>query len=704
MAIGSATAVCLLTKPQYTASRWLLIRERPIVLVQNSLVDDSKKFVENQVELLRSTPVLEPVVSNPAVATTPELAGELDPVESLRKRLRVRAIGNSDFFEIVFTSQSPEKAALIVDKVAKEYYELQGRHESRTTSRTIDLLQEQQLARQQSVRQLRSTLQELSKQVYGKDAFATTQEKGQTTNPYAELEQRLIIAQVEREMLAARIQAEKEFFEKESFEPSPLDVAAQIENVPQIQEVRRKLDAARMKLAEHKEKSVDLKRNTLYQPLEKQLSDDEAALNRVLTEMRATVTSDLERFARSKRQSLIAELETQLRALDVSVQVWSERVKDKRGVQKEVAVDSLNYELTKADYERASGLLDAISTRILTMQTEQRAPERVEIFGEVTTPTRPDEALPFKRMGMAATMALFAPFALAVGIELLYRRVTNRQQLESTGGIAVVAEVTTLPARVKSRKGGDEIKDLDQRLFVESIDGLRTYLSLEESMRGNKVLAVTSATSREGKTTVAAQLAVSIASATGRPTLLIDGDMRAPDVHKIFDIERSPGLCEVLKGECPIEEAIDMTMGEMFHLLTAGTLDSSPHRILRNGALETLVANLRERYDSIIIDTPPILAASEALLMASVCDAAILCVRRDFSRLDQVASAAGRLQASGVKTAGAVLTGVPMRQYTYRYGSYPYNQCESSNAPSNAPTHGSTLVSTLRASGDEPLA
>jgi tyrosine-protein kinase Etk/Wzc len=129
-----------------------------------------------------------------------------------------------------------------------------------------------------------------------------------------------------------------------------------------------------------------------------------------------------------------------------------------------------------------------------------------------------------------------------------------------------------------------------------------------------------------------------------------------------------------LKDECPAEEAIETSFSDTLHLLTAGNLDISPHRILGNGKFAELIVALREMYDTIIIDTPPILPASESLLMASTADAAVLCVRRDFSRVDQVAEAFARLRSAGVKTAGAVLNGVPAFHYAYRYGSYYYNR------------------------------
>jgi len=358
----------------------------------------------------------------------------------------------------------------------------------------------------------------------------------------------------------------------------------------------------------------------------------------------------------------------------------------------EAAGTSLEFELARDDHDRARNLHEALAQRLDAMVTEREAPPRVEIRQRADLPLRPDEEVPYKKMGLLACAALLVPFGLAVGVELLFRRVSSRQQLEAGGRIAVVAEVTSLPARIRSQRQAAGTIYRDRQLFEESIDGLRTYLSLVESTRGQKVLAVTSSISREGKTSLASQLAVSIASATGRPTLLIDGDMRSPDVHRIFDVDRGPGLSEVLQNECPVEEAIETGFSDTLHLLTAGDLSVSPHRILGNNRFADLLQELGGMYDHIIIDTPPILAASEALLMASAADAAILCVRRDFSRLDQVGDAYARLLTAGVKTAGAVLNGIPARHYAYRYGSYYYNRERSArDVPDGAASESSSV-------------
>jgi capsular exopolysaccharide synthesis family protein len=209
-------------------------------------------------------------------------------------------------------------------------------------------------------------------------------------------------------------------------------------------------------------------------------------------------------------------------------------------------------------------------------------------------------------------------------------------------------------------------------LFEESVDSLRTYLSLSSHAQEHRIIAVCSAVSGEGKTSLAAQLAVCIARATREPTLLIDGDLRSPDVHDVFELQQSPGLAEVLQQDESLEESIDTSFSERLHILTAGRLRTNPHRLLGSGDFESIVERLKTTYRYIIIDTPPVLPASESLVFARSADTTILCMRRDFSRLDQSKAALSRMAAAGIHISGAVLNGIPSRQYAYRYGTYNY--------------------------------
>ncbi len=165
---------------------------------------------------------------------------------------------------------------------------------------------------------------------------------------------------------------------------------------------------------------------------------------------------------------------------------------------------------------------------------------------------------------------------------------------------------------------------------------------------------------------------MSFARATGKPLLLIDGDMRSPDIHSVFEIPLEPGLAKVLTGECSLEEAIVTSWSSNVHLLPAGRLEASPHKLLGNGAWKSLMAKIPARYRYVMIDTPPVLAASEALVLAKAADATLVCVMRDVSRMDQVRKTIERLAAAGSRPVGTVLSGVSTRHYASRYGDYAY--------------------------------
>jgi Mrp family chromosome partitioning ATPase len=106
------------------------------------------------------------------------------------------------------------------------------------------------------------------------------------------------------------------------------------------------------------------------------------------------------------------------------------------------------------------------------------------------------------------------------------------------------------------------------------------------------------------------------------------------------------------------------------HLLTAGGLDKSPHKLLGTPAFRNLLDEARLSYRYIVIDTPPVLAASESLVVAKQADGTIVCAMRDFSRENHLRLAHARLEATGADTIGVVLNGVPVRNYASRYGSY----------------------------------
>ena len=128
----------------------------------------------------------------------------------------------------------------------------------------------------------------------------------------------------------------------------------------------------------------------------------------------------------------------------------------------------------------------------------------------------------------------------------------------------------------------------------------------------------------------------------------------------------------MLEQETKWQEAIVDDWNDKVHLLTAGRLQTNPHSLVGGGGLAKLIAEAREHYRYIIVDTPPVLACSESLVLAKTADATIVCTMRDVSRLDQVQMVCNRLRQANANPVGVVLSGVPTKKYAYEYGSYGY--------------------------------
>jgi len=378
----------------------------------------------------------------------------------------------------------------------------------------------------------------------------------------------------------------------------------------------------------------------------------------------------------SKRREELARMRNTLRGYELAEAKLREEYHSKLETflkqLKNVSEESVELTFKKDELKEKEGVLARIAERQIALQTERSAPTRVILHEKARAPEAPVELLPYRNMALAGLLAMCLPFALAVGWEGMARRIGGSEDLEHQLHLAVLGEISRLPTRIRGISGSTGTQlSMGLRIFQECIDNLRIALTLSDDLRDMRILAITSAVNHEGKTSVASQLALSLARSTGKKTLLIDGDMRSPDVHQVFGVPQGPGLAEVLSHECPLADAIVNTHNEHVHVLPAGELKVSPHQLLGNGSLKSLLEQIPKSYGYVIIDTPPVLAASEALVLAKAADASLLCVMRDVSRADQVRKAAERLLIAGGRPVGTVLSGVPMSRNKYSYGIYP---------------------------------
>ncbi|MGL4512561.1 MAG: polysaccharide biosynthesis tyrosine autokinase [Lacipirellulaceae bacterium] len=310
-----------------------------------------------------------------------------------------------------------------------------------------------------------------------------------------------------------------------------------------------------------------------------------------------------------------------------------------------------------AEIERLRKSEEVIADRIQGLQVELDAPDRISAVGSAG-----GAALASTRQSLNRTVRLSISGLGGLGAALLsclgigYMEFRNRhldspEQIDEGLGIRVIG---TLPAL-----GG---KALNPRHPIvgqlnESIDSVRTALMHESTTKRRRVVLVASAVTMEGRTTVASQLAASLARA-GRRTLLVDGDLRSPSLHTLFGTPLEDGICEVLRAEAELADVVRPTQAEGLWLMTAGYCDGDAVQALATDQLEPIFEHLRNYYDFVIIDGAPVLGVSDSLLFGQHCDGVILSVLRDSSNVPKIHKACEMLRSVGIRMIGAVVNGV----------------------------------------------
>ncbi len=287
-------------------------------------------------------------------------------------------------------------------------------------------------------------------------------------------------------------------------------------------------------------------------------------------------------------------------------------------------------------------------------------------------PSSPISPKPVRNLALAAVIGLLLGFALAVLREVLD---TTVKRLEDVPSLSETPLLSTLAfdSDVQSRPLITSLSTHAPR--AEAFRVLRTNLSFIDVDHLSKALVVTSSVPGEGKSTTAVNTAIAMASA-GQRVLLIDGDLRRPQVATMLGLEGSTGLTTALVGQVGLDEVIQLHSQSGLHVLTAGRLPPNPAELLQSKAMTDVLATVRARFDVVIIDSPPLLPVTDAAVMAAQTDGAVVVVRYGKTTKDQLSNAVDRLHAVDSAPLGVILNMVPTGrsggdEYGYGYGYGP---------------------------------
>ena len=291
-------------------------------------------------------------------------------------------------------------------------------------------------------------------------------------------------------------------------------------------------------------------------------------------------------------------------------------------------------------------------------------------------------------LGISAVLGLFAGFGLSYLVELGDKRFRSPDDVQRQLGLPLVGHIPLITDDFRKESRGDK-KVAKRKLspmlcthyrpktrHAEAYRAVRTSLFHSAQGQGHKVIQVTSPNPGDGKTTLASNLAVSIAN-SGKSVLLVDADCRRPRVHKFFGLDNSVGLTSAIAEEADIPEALQESAVANLWVMTCGPKTQNPADVLTSPRLTQAFDVLKEKYDFVIVDSPPLLAVTDPSVIAARADAVLLVMRLAKNARHGAHRATEMIRSLGAEILGVVVNGVGKKAGYgyggyYRYGGYRY--------------------------------
>ena len=215
-----------------------------------------------------------------------------------------------------------------------------------------------------------------------------------------------------------------------------------------------------------------------------------------------------------------------------------------------------------------------------------------------------------------------------------------------------------------------EVIHNSKSIASESYRTLRSNIQFSNFGRNLKIIVITSANPNEGKSEVSLNLTASLAQ-QGKKVILIDADMRKPTQHKLIDKRNNTGLSKLILGEISEDAVSHLNVNDVkFDVLTSGPVPPNPSEMLVSSTMEDILNSCIDNYDYIIVDTPPLLAATDAQIMARVADATLLVVDMQISKRKQIIEAKKRLNNVGARLLGIVANKLETHENSYYHYNY----------------------------------
>jgi len=689
--------VYLRYEPTYESSSLLQVEPNESTPFNSSLDRDLDSYLRTQVRLITSPAVLLEAAENPQVTAMPSIQRALDPEQRLRQMLDVQVEPGSYLIRVAAQSTSPSETATVVQAVVQSFLELDAQWSEAQTKGQIKRLEayksdlENQIeARAQALKDLVRRMEDPTQFLPGvagselRETPDSANDEGDssrfqvTIQQYKDLQQQLF--ELDMNLIDAEASLETARRRLGAFDTQDWikrQVRQQFLTDPEVQAAWDQLNALQAQLDEYRSRVR---------------KGSDPSLDRIRNQYQQA-KADYERLWRTKSPQIEAQLlaseanpERVVRALERQVQgLKQQRERTAKNLEqlelntRIQGVDAIDRQLLKSELARLNNMKTAVSQRLEALEFQKSGQARIREVSEARPRSEPVSNKRTKYLAVTPLAVLGLVMGLMTLVEMRSGRVCDTRDLSARlpTEVFAVPPLPKAPSKTNRKLSGPSGSNGQLERFVQQLDHLRVALCGDGVSPGlgagsglKRCVLITSAVGGEGKTTLAAQLAVRCAEA-GAKTVLIDADLRRAMLGRLFEVPECPGLSDVLRGEANLEDAlVPISQIGGCHLLPAGSPDPHPNRTLRGQAFGPMLDRLRKSFDVVIVDTSPVLPVPDALILGRFADGAVLATRHDESRFPSVERANHLLTGAGIPVLGVVVNGARSDAY---YNGYAYS-------------------------------
>ena len=696
LTVTGATLYALSLEPTYKAEGSVMIKSNRTSSLTGLSEDlgrlealtQNNNPLDTQTRIVTSNPVIKETIRE---LNLRDEENKLLPIPALAGGLNVEGIKGSDVLLISYSDQNPEKAAKVVNTVIKNYIEQNIAANQQEAKTARQFLTAQIPKAEESVRKEEERLR-LFKEKHR--IIALEEEAGAAVGTINNLEAQISQVQAQLNHVTARL---ANLLAQAQVEPEEAVISADLSQRKGIQELLTQLQEAESKLA------LEQTRFKAGHPTIKSLEEKVTALRSLLQQRTAQVSGNQQQFQQGNlqlgelRQSLIAEITS----------AGAER----DGLQQQIATLTNNYyaykqradllprlEQEQRQLERKLKAAQSTYQTLLTKDQEINVAENQKIpnarvISAALVPDSPQgpRKLLFIIGGGAAGLLL--GIITGFGLDLIDRSIKSVKEAKAVMKYTLLGIIPALGKHHKPQTSIAGVNRVLPKLIERDIPYFpvgNAYQILQANLKflcsdvQLKSIVVTSSVTREGKSEVAANLAIAMAS-VGKKVLLVDADMRHPIQHHTWGLTNALGLSNVIIDRVNIDAAVQEVSLNL-DVLCSGVLPPNPMALIDSQRMAKLVNTFTAKYDFVIFDTPAVVGTADAAILNELTDGILLVVRPGLVDLDSAKAAKDYLTQSNQKVLGIVINGVDLKSEPKSYLYYTKEAIDSAtNVNENSP-------------------